>query len=487
MRILIIDDNPTSLQSLSVVLTDLGHQPVTFCDPVAALNHAQESYYPLIITDVKMPVLDGLSLLKELKNNDRSSRSDVIIITGHGDMDTTITALRNGAYDYLSKPINARELSAAVERSAEHQALLFENNELKHHMEERVAEANKSLRKDLDAMRSKLRNVSGVGEIITTSQRMQKVMRDATIFHNAHDVPVLIEGETGTGKEVMARLVHHGDQHSDKPFVALNCSAIPESLFESELFGYEAGAYTGSRAGGSAGKLELAGEGTLFLDEVAEMPLQLQPKLLRVLEERAFYRVGGLQKKEFKARVVGAGNKNLERMVEQGLFRRDLYHRLKVGHLVLPPLRERQTDITKLADLFLQRQAKRKQKNFSSIAKETYTLLQQYQWPGNVRELENTIERAVLIHNDTVLRPEHLEFLTESSAKSETASTVHPTNSSTMTIRNGVSIILPEQPFKLEELTHTIIQEALKKFSGNKTKAAEFLGISRYALYRKIS
>lgn len=489
MRILIIDDNPTSLQSLSVVLTDLGHQPVTFNDPVAALKHAQESYYPLIITDVKMPVLDGLSLLKELKNNDRSRRSDVIIITGHGDMDTTITALRNGAYDYLSKPINARELSAAVERSAEHQALIFENNELKQHMEERVAEASKSLKKDLDEMRSKLRSVSGIGKIITSSQRMQKVMRDATIFHNAPDVPVLIEGETGTGKEVIARLVHHGDQHSDMPFVALNCSAIPESLFESELFGYEAGAYTGSRTGGSAGKLELAGEGTLFLDEVAEMPLQLQPKLLRVLEERSFYRVGGLQKKEFKARIIGAGNKDLEKMVEEGLFRRDLYHRLKVGHLVLPPLRERKIDIAKLAELFLERQAKRKQKNFSSISEDAYTLLQQYRWPGNVRELENTIERAVLIHNDTVLRPEHLEFLNHSSASKagSTACEQLSGSSPTMTISNAVNIVLPDQPFKLEELTHTIIREALNKFSGNKTKAAEFLGISRYALYRKIT
>ncbi|KAF1077009.1 sigma-54 dependent transcriptional regulator [Halodesulfovibrio sp. MK-HDV] len=490
MRILIVDDNSTSLQSLSVVLTDLGHQPSTFSDPVAALNHAKESYYPLIITDIKMPTLDGLSMLAELKACKTSKRSDVIIITGHGDMDTAITALRNGAYDYLNKPINARELAAAVERSSEHQILLFENTDLKQNMEERVAEAKESLQEDLEKMRSQLRNVSGIGEVISGSSRMQEIIRDATIFHHEPDVPVLIEGETGTGKEVIARLVHHGETHCDSPFVALNCSAIAESLFESELFGYEAGAYTGSRAGGSAGKLELAGNGTLFLDEIAEMPLNLQPKLLRVLEERTFYRVGGLQKKHFAARIIGAGNKNIELMVEEGLFRRDLYHRLTVGHLRLPPLRERQNDITEMASLFLRKQVKRKGKRFASIAPETHTLLRDYPWPGNVRELENTIERAVLIHDDIVLRPEHLEFITSSYA----ARAVQEISSSLPSAPHlpsidiaSSTIILPDTPFKLEDVTQSVIRKALSKFDGNKTKAAEYLGISRYALYRKIS
>lgn len=484
MRILIVDDNPTSLQSLSVVLTDLGHQPTTFSDPVAALAHAKENYYPLIITDIKMPALDGLSLLAKLKACDMCRQSDVIIITGHGDMDTAITALRNGAYDYLNKPINARELAAAVERSSEHQTLLFENKDLKQNMEQRVAEAKESLQDDLEKMRSQLRKVSGIGQIISGSPRMQTIIRDATIFHHSPDVPVLIEGETGTGKEVIARLVHHGDTHCDTPFVALNCSAIAESLFESELFGYEAGAYTGSRAGGSAGKLELAGNGTLFLDEIAEMPLHLQPKLLRVLEDRTFYRVGGLQKKEFTARIVGAGNKNLEQMVEDGLFRRDLYHRLTVGHLRLPPLRERQEDLIEMAKLFLKKQTKRKGKQFSSIAPETLTLLCGYSWPGNVRELENTIERAVLIHDDATLKPDHIEFINASRSISATPTT--PPQAPSVTI-GASTITLPEHPFKLEELTQSIIQEALAKFNGNKTKAAAYLGISRYALYRKLS
>lgn len=491
MRILIVDDNPTSLQSLSVVLTDLGHQPSTFSDPVAALNHAKASYYPLIITDIKMPMLDGLSLLAELKACETSKRSDVIIITGHGDMDTAIAALRNGAYDYLNKPINARELAAVVERSFEHQNLLFENKDLKQNMEERVALAKESLQEDLEKMRSQLRNVSGIGEIISGSQRMQEVIRDATIFHHEPDVPILIEGETGTGKEVIARLVHHGDTHCDRPFVALNCSAIAESLFESELFGYEAGAYTGSRAGGSAGKLELAGNGTLFLDEIAEMPLHLQPKLLRVLEDRSFYRVGGLQKKEFTARIIGAGNKNLELMVEEGLFRRDLYHRLTVGHLRLPPLRERQKDIAEMAALFLRKQVVRKGKNFSSIAPETIETLSKYSWPGNVRELENTIERAVLIHDDTVLRPKHIEFLNTNRSAQISARENSPSLSESGAMPsidvNSSTIILPDTPFSLEDLTQSVIHAALKKFNGNKSKTASYLGISRYALYRRLS
>ena len=485
MRILIIDDNLTSLQSLSVVLTDLGHQPTTFSDPLAALDHAKKSYFPLIITDIKMPEMDGLSLLAELKQCDSSSKSDVIIVTGHGDMDTAITALRNGAYDYLNKPINARELAAAVERSAEHQALLFENTDLKEHFEQRIAEASESLKHDMQAMQSQLRKVTGIGKIISGAPRMQDVIRDAIIFHKEPDVPVLIEGETGTGKEVIARLVHHGETTNDTPFVALNCSAIAESLFESELFGYAAGAYTGSRSGGSAGKLELAANGTLFLDEIAEMPLHLQPKLLRVLEDRTFYRVGGLQKKSFTARVIGAGNRDLEQMVADGRFRRDLYHRLKVGHLQLPPLRERKEDILTMAELFLQRQNERKRKQFASISPEARTILTEYPWPGNVRELENAIERAVLIHTDTVLRPTHLDFLLPPETPVTSVPMPNP-DAQPLDLRLP-EIILPDVPFTLEDITYSIILKTLDKFDGNKTKAAEYLGISRYALYRKIS
>ncbi|WBF66974.1 sigma-54 dependent transcriptional regulator [Desulfovibrio subterraneus] len=480
MRILIVDDNTTSLQSLRIVLSDLGHEPAPFTDPQLALEEARRNRYPLIITDIRMPRMDGLTLLKELKGSPDTETCDVVLITGHGDMETAVGALRHGAYDYLNKPINARELAAVVERSAEHQALLSENRDLRQHLDSRVNEVAGTLRRDLDEARTLLREVSGIGTVVSQSPATERVMNDARMFHNDPSVPVLIEGETGTGKEIIARLIHFGESGCEHPFVAINCAAIPHELFESELFGHEAGAYTGSRAGGSPGKLELAAGGTLFLDEVAEMPLTLQPKLLRVLEERTFYRVGGIRKREFRARVICAANIDLAGQVERGHFRRDLYHRLKVGHLVIPPLRERQEDIPALAGLFLKRQAERKRKQFTSISSEAMDVLLRHMWRGNVRELENTIERAVLVNDDPILKPEHIAFLNMDRS-------LHCGAESMGTIPLDIeNLELPEAPIDLEALTTAIVQKALDRFDGNKSKAAAYLGISRFALHRRL-
>jgi transcriptional regulator with PAS, ATPase and Fis domain len=324
---------------------------------------------------------------------------------------------------------------------------------------------------------------------------MIRLMREALIMHSAPSVPVLIEGETGTGKEVLARRIHNGDSVAETPFMAINCAAIPQELFESELFGHEAGAFTGSRAEGAAGKLEQAGKGTLFLDEVAEMPLHLQPKLLRVLEERSFYRVGGIKKREFTARIVCAGNRDIADMVEKGAFRRDLYHRLRVGHLFIPPLRERGEEIRSLAKHFLRREVERKKKAFLGFASATLSILYDYPWPGNVRELENTIERAVLMHDGELLLPEHVDFLFGSRAHRVP---VHPLASNLVSgtsaapalpvfdLHNPQALILPEQPFQLDELMNAVVAAALDKFAGNKTRAAHYLGISRFALHRRL-
>lgn len=480
MRIMIVDDNPTSLQSLRIVLSDLGHDPVIFADPVQALEEARRTFYPLIITDIRMPKMDGLTLLRELKSTADTEACDVVLITGHGDMETAVGALRHGAYDYLNKPINARELAAVVERSAEHQALMLENRDLRQHMDSKVREVAGELRRNLDEARTRLREVSGIGTVVSESPATERIMNDARTFHANPDVPVLIEGETGTGKEIIARLIHFGESGSDQPFVAINCSAIPGELFESELFGHEAGAYTGSRSGGSAGKLELAANGTLFLDEVAEMPLALQPKLLRVLEDRTYYRVGGLQKRNFTARVICAANRNLSDQVEKGFFRRDLYHRLKVGHMIIPPLRERPEDIPAMAHLFLTRQAQLKRKAFSGIAPATLRILTRYPWRGNVRELENTIERAVLIHDNDLLLPEHIAFLTEC------AEDVCLPDAQRKVPLDLENLELPEAPLDLEALTTVIVQKAVDRFAGNKSKAAAYLGISRFALHRRL-
>lgn len=485
MRIMVVDDNDRSLQSLSLVLGDLGHDPRAFSDPREALDAAGREFHPLIITDIRMPGMDGLELLTRLKEDPLAGKSDVVLITGHGDMQTAVDALRRGAYDYLNKPINARELAVVVERCAEHQALRLENQELKTRLDEKVAEATRDMAKSLEEAKHRLREVAGIGEVVAASPPMRRLVEEALIIHANPSVPVLIEGETGTGKEVIARLVHHGEGVSAEPFIAINCAAIPGELFESELFGHEPGAFTGSRAGGAPGKLEAAGSGTVFLDEVAELPLTLQPKLLRVLEERIFYRLGGVKKRDFSARIICAANRDMGEMVEKGLFRRDLYHRLRVGHLKIIPLRERGDDIVTLANLVLRRESERKKRRFRSIGDEAMRLLCSYSWPGNVREMENTIERAVLMNDGETLLPEHLYFLSPPDEAPKDA--VPESGDNWVPFGCNGWVLLPDAPFPLEDLSDYIVRLTLERFGGNKSKAAAFLGLSRYALHRRVT
>lgn len=502
MRILVIDDNSNSLQSLCLVLKDIGHEPRGVEDPLRALETARQEFFPLIITDIRMPGMDGLELLSALKNDPATSGSDVVLITGHGDMATAVEALRKGAYDYLNKPINARELAAVVDRAAERQALILENRDLRSNLDKHVSAAAADLKKDLESVKRVLREVEGIGLVIAESTAMGELLSQALILHGEPSVPVLIEGETGTGKEVLARYIHYGDGVVEEPFMAINCAAIPHELFESELFGHEAGAYTGSRAEGAPGKMEQAGRGTLFLDEVAEMPLSLQPKLLRVLEERSFFRVGGVKKRSLNARIVCAGNRNMADMVEKGAFRRDLYHRLRVGHLAIPPLRERVDDIKPLADHFLLREARRKKKHFRGFDPVTLDLLQRFNWPGNVRELENAIERAVLMHDGELLLPQHINFLFQSVAPASVAAgadigndTLAPPSDlpafpvrlpEKLDLRDPSALILPDESLPLEKLVDAVVLAALDRFGGNKSRTAEYLGISRFALRRRL-
>ena len=477
MKILVVDDNPDSLRSLKVVLSDLGHHPVACDDPRHALRLAGQEHFPLVITDIRMPGMDGLDLLSRLKRTEGAKLSDVIIITGHGDMETAIQALRKGAYDYLNKPINARELAAAVERSAEHQALLAENTALTRHFNETVEQATSDIRRDLKRATSMLRKVAGTGRVIAESAAMRRQLEQARIYHENPEVPVLIEGETGTGKEIIARLIHHGDEFCENPFIAVNCSAIPENLFESDLFGYEAGAFTGAQAKGSKGKLELSENGTLFLDEVSELPMSMQPKLLRVFEDRTFYRVGGLKLKRFNARIICAGNRNLENMIETGRFRSDLMHRIKVGHIRIPPLRQRPEDITPLVRYFLERETENKKREIRDISDSALDLLHDYHWPGNVRELENAVQRALLMNTGKELLREDFGFLGSGGAglSEKPPRTFGPE-----------SFELPEEGLDLADLNDSIIQKTLEKFGGNKTRAASYLGISRFALHRRL-
>lgn len=486
MNILVVDDEPQARRVISAFLEQqLGHN-VTQCDNAEeALKLFSSGPFPLVLTDIRMPGMDGIRLLEKIKELPQGRATDVVLITAHGDMETAVAALRQGAYDYLNKPINLEELEAIVNRIAEHQALVKENFELTHHFEERVAEATRDTRTRLAHFEEAFAEVVGVGRIGVFSVGMQKVVEMAERLHQDRGIPVLIEGETGTGKEIVARLIHFGRGGVRTPFVAINCSSISPALFESELFGYEGGAFTGARQSGQIGKLELARGGTLFLDEIADMPLELQPKLLRVLQEHEYFRVGGLKKVSMDVRVVCASNRDIGAMVESGAFRRDLYYRLNVGRINLPPLRERRQEIPSLAGMFLSQFSLKRKRRFREISREALELLVSYPWPGNVRELENTMERVALIHNEETLTPAHLGFLVSPEAgKAATSDT--RTSPDLPSGSRTVLIGLPEEGFSLEQAEKIIIRRALELFEGNKTRAAEYLGITRSTLRLKL-
>jgi transcriptional regulator with PAS, ATPase and Fis domain len=310
---------------------------------------------------------------------------------------------------------------------------------------------------------------------------MREVRDMAEKLHQDPSLPVLIEGETGTGKEVVARLIHYGQGDVTTPFVSINCTAIPSNLFETELFGYEGGAFTDAKKRGAIGKFELAQGGTIFLDEIGDLPLEIQPKLLRVLEEKAIYRVGGLKKIDLDIRVICATNQNLQQKVKQGRFREDLFYRLNVAYISVPPLRERQEAIAPLAQLFLTRFAEAKNRRFRFLHRDVVKILEEYPWPGNIRELQNTIERAVLLYDDIELRPEYIRFLTDA----DSAASFTGLETGTFVLEPG-KIRLPEDQLDLKALEEEIVQKALLKFNGNKTRAAQYLGLTRSSLRSRL-
>ena len=450
LRILLADDDVDSRGAVAEFLRESGHTVTEAGNGSDALTIYRTGQFEMVMSDLRMPRLSGIGLLKELRKLDRKPAPDVVLFTGQGDMESAIEALRLGAYDFVLKPLNVEELAALVDRIAEHQALLAENRQL---------------RRDLKKIS---RQSAGLDELVFASESMQLLVRQALLYHGDRSIPVLIQGETGTGKEVMARLIHFGEEGTEAPFVALNCAAISPGLFESELFGYEGGSFTGSRSQGQRGKLDLAAGGTLLLDEIGELPAELQAKLLRVLESREFFRVGGLTSVRTDIRLIGATNQDLAEKVNQGTFRRDLYFRLKGGVLDIPPLRKRPEDIVALAGQFLDRLSKAKGKRFCRMAADAEKQLIAYPWPGNVRELRNAIEWSVFMHDDLELKARHLpEGLVDPAKKPPAAE----------------ALILTADVFSLDDHIHRIVLEALQRHDGNKKKTAEYLQISRRSLY----
>jgi len=476
MEILLVEDNIDSRTSLKEFLCELGHDVKECSDGEEALELFKKGYYPLVLSDIKMPRMSGIELLRAIKNSRNGEHTEVVLFTGYGDMESAIEALRAGAYDYLLKPINVEELALITERIAEHQALKRENRLLTERFNDEVKAATEETRRELKRLKKIVSQSLEMNNIGFFSKNMKKVVEEARKYHTDRSIPVLIQGETGSGKEVIAKIIHYGELEDVGPFVDINCASLNSNLFESELFGYEAGTFTGGLNRGKKGKLDLANGGTLFLDEIAEMPLESQGKFLRVLQEKEFFRVGGLKKIKTDVRIICATNVDLMERVKQGLFRKDLYYRLKVGHIIIPPLRQRKDEIVPLALMFLKEFSRKKGKRFNSISSSAARILLDYSWPGNVRELKNAMEWVVFMFDDVELKPHHLGILTQQGD----CRSIQLTYDLKMNIKD---FALPEEPFSLKDLINKIVYKALQMHNGNKTETARYLGISRRSLY----
>ncbi len=480
MNILLVDDDSNSRVSVGRFLRQLGHNVTEFNNAEDALGAYAKNDYPMVLSDIKMPGMSGIELLKAIQSLPSGWRTDVVLITGYGDMQSSIEALRIGAFDYLLKPVNAEELASITEKIAEHQYLRRDNKRLKEYFDEAVVTATRETQQELNRLKKTMLKSAGLGNIGIFCEDMKKIAGLAAKYHADRSLPVLIEGETGTGKEIVARLIHFGNGDGVGPFVDINCATFNLNLFESELFGYDPGAFTGSLRKGQKGKLDMASEGTIFLDELEELPFGLQGKLLRVIQDKEFYRVGGLQKVKVDVRFICATNVNLAKRVEEGHFRKDLYFRLKVGHIIIPPLRERTQDLLPLAKIFLADFAHRKRKRFRSISDAAADLMLSHQWPGNVRELRNAVEWAVSMHDDIELKPEHLEIIEvvnrmKNDGLCGTEGKEAPIDCS--------HFVLPAQGLPIEDYCDNIVRKALEMHHGNKVKTADYLGVSRQTLY----
>ncbi len=465
MRILHVDDDDQSRRVVCRILEGLMGHEVSDCDNATrALELHREKPFPIIISDIRMPGLSGLDLLEKVKQDTSLPETDFILLTGFADVDTAVEALRNGAADFLRKPVQARELVAVINR-------LVQRRTLNEHKKSQLDPGSPECHEESSEIHFPDGSTLGL-----FSTDLRALAQTALKLHDHRDVPVLIEGETGSGKEQFARLVHYGAEGDDRPYVTVNCAAISPTLIESELFGYEPGSFTGARREGAHGKFEAANGGTLFLDEIGEMPMDMQPKLLRALQERTLYRVGGNKPIAVDVRIVAASNRNLEEMVSEGKFRQDLFYRLNVGRLVVPPLRRHIACIGPLAQQYLVSLAERKQTRFRSIHPDALALLEGHSWPGNIRELRNVIEKAVLLYDAVELRTEHLSHLVVQGGDPALVQRVY----------GPVSFDLPEDELNLERLEQAVIRAALARFDNNLTHTAEYLGLSRFALKRRM-
>ena len=444
-RILIMDDEAQERHRIGSFLKQRGYEVTALASVAEAMTAMQRERYDVFLTDCNIPGVDALQTSGEARriNPDMA----VIIMTSFGTIETAVKAIRAGAYDYLPKPIDLEQLVVLINRISERQSLLRENASLREQLRERYA----------------------FEQITSTSHAMEEVMNMAGRVASSN-ATVLLRGESGTGKELIARAIHYHSPRASQPLIKVNCAALPETLLESELFGHEKGAFTGA-AGKRIGRFEAADKGTLFLDEIGDIPLSVQVKLLRVLQEKEFERIGGNETIKTDVRLVAATNRDLEKAMKDGSFREDLYYRLNVVTVAIPPLRDRKEDIPALMEHFIKKYSMENKKKITGVTAEARDLLMRYSYPGNVRELENIIERAVVL------------------AKSETITSAEiPLHLRTVEIEEKICVAKRDGSLTdtLETLERGIIMEAMKAVGGVQTRAAEKLGISERVLRYKL-
>ena len=462
-KIMIVDDERLVRWSLRQKCEEWGYLVVEAEAGEAAIKLAQRESPDLVLLDVRMPDLTGIEVLDQIKKN--GDARAIIMITADPQLDDVKAALKLGAYDFVGKPIDFDELQVAIRNAIE----------------------ATSLRDEVRALRGEVRSEVGYDSVVSVSPKMTELMNFVKKVAFSEATTILIQGESGTGKDLIAKAIHYESTRRDKPFVAINCSAIPEALMEAELFGHEKGAFTDAKQM-KKGLFEAADGGTLYLDEIGELSPLLQAKLLRVLEDQVIRRIGSVRDMQVDVRVIAASNRDLEKAVREGHFRQDLYYRLAIIAIFIPPLRDRKEDILPLVEFFIGRYNRRFKKSIRGIADETRSLLLSHNWPGNVRELRNTIERGMILEEEPYLRPMYLPFSVGESGGRTLFERTSPADGG-RTLPNGRTLprlYIPEGGTSLEEVEHSMVELAMSQSNGNQTNAAKLLDISRDALRYKL-
>jgi two-component system, NtrC family, response regulator AtoC len=464
--VLIVDDEKLVRWSLRQKYTEWGYNVVEAEDGDSALRMVHSSNPDLILLDVRLPDITGLEVLQRLKEIGEVPRA-VIMITADPQLDDVKAAIKLGAYDFIGKPIDFDELGVTTQNALE----------------------ATRLRTEVETLRDEVRRRIGYHDVVAVSKKMTDLMGFVRKVAASEASTILIQGESGTGKDLIAKAIHYQSSRQERPFVAINCSAIPETLMEAELFGHEKGAFTDAKSM-KKGLFEVADRGTLFLDEIGELSPFLQAKLLRVLEDQVIRRVGGVKDIQTDVRVIAASNRDLERAVHEGHFRQDLYYRLAIISVFIPPLRERKEDVLPLVEYFMDHYNRKFRKNVKSISDDMRRLLMNYDWPGNVRELKNAIERAMILEDEPVLRPVYLPFsVAQQNANITAFEHVSAGAAASTSLPNGRSLprlSIPEGGTSLEEVERALVEMALRQATGNQTHAAKLLDISRDALRYKM-